>query len=441
MNIKIKDLINYSNYRNNVSNDYIEEHPDAPLVTIKNLEAKTIQMKVEDVACKFVIQAIIDLRLKVEDAIDEDLIFRKIRQISKAFFKIQKRRLVGDDYHGPYPKQFNNEDLSDGLQIFLHNAKLYKKVHAQECLAYRRTDSDKFVELVKAWTGAANSVSANIIRHFVWQAKRKLFDLKVKNHIMPILYGPQSGGKTEAIKQLINAFDSLGLVISCNISQLTDERYLKVLSDHYICFSDEMGHAEKADINSLKNIITAERLNPRVLGKNTAFYISQNCTFIGATNRRVNEMIHDNTGMRRFFEIECLSKMDWDAINSFDYLALIKSVDESNDAGYLTKEVLAEIRQEQEKIVSHDDLYYFLDENSYACTSSREGEFVTNDELFINYSSWCDRNGTKFKHSKHELLKRLKNKGFLAGIKSISGKTYRGVWVSDQKALQLVGAK
>jgi hypothetical protein len=193
-------------------------------------------------------------------------------------------------------------------------------------------------------------------------------------------------------------------------------------------------------------------MHPRKLGTNTSIDIKQNCTFIGATNRPIDEMIFDRTGMRRFYQINCLEKMNWSAINQIDYLSLIQCIDENREDGYLFGAILDQVRAEQEKIVSHDDIHHFLSDSGYAPSPISQGHFTPNQDLYSQYESWIIKNGAAFKHSKHDLLKRLKNRGFVEGSKNIHGKTHRGLWVTApsttpvatvaaHQTLMLVGAQ
>ena len=51
-------------------------------------------------------------------------------------------------------------------------------------------------------------------------------------------------------------------------------------------------------------------------------------TFIGTTNKDISRLIFDDTGMRRFYQIDCKSRLDWDITQRVEYLKLWRSVDE-----------------------------------------------------------------------------------------------------------------
>ena len=64
--------------------------------------------------------------------------------------------------------------------------------------------------------------------------------LSVCNHIMVIVYGPQGAGKSKAVHAAAKPFINLGLFLSSTVSQLTDERFQRVLADYYLYCADEI---------------------------------------------------------------------------------------------------------------------------------------------------------------------------------------------------------
>jgi len=360
-----------------------------------------------------------------------DLLLRQLRLNSLKCWKAAYKKMGEEGKDTKLiPPKYRSEQIEDALHIFLHSVGDFSLVKARDTLGCKSENLSHISNMVKAWTGEqADSVIA-VLSQFIWLIKRKLFNLSAENHIMPILFGRQSGGKSRAIKALLAPLTQLDFTLFVGISQMTDERFLKVLSENYVVFADEMTAAEKTDINALKNIITAEILTPRKLATNSAFKIKQNCTFIGATNRHVNELIFDSTGMRRFYQINCLDKMDWVGINGINYLELIKGIDEQKCDGYLVGEILEQVKQEQENLVNRDDLNMFLDELGIVAGPDG-GSFLSYDDLYSKYSDWTYENGLKYKISKGDLTKRMRNRGFINGSKKLDRATRRGFWVLD----------
>ena len=58
-----------------------------------------------------------------------------------------------------------------------------------------------------------------VVKHFVWQVKRKLIGLPVDHHIMPILFGKSGGGKSVAIHKLVEPLKELTLETNMSVFQ------------------------------------------------------------------------------------------------------------------------------------------------------------------------------------------------------------------------------
>ena len=431
--MKVKTINDFVKYCKDVTDGVCDQIPHLPTVTPQKKHSSTVQILPDPFVFENISRALADLGFKDQDTVDgeaRELLLRRLRQLYKEEIRLARKRAQAmEDFEPKASSQFKNEDLVDSLTLFFHKVNEFRIKHAAFILKCTDPSLELVEKMVFAWTGKRCPLDTAVMAHAVSQMKRKLFGLPVTNHIMPILNGAQGAGKSLAILALAKPFKNLGLFLSGSISQLTDERFQKVLGDYYFFLADEMALAERADVNVLKNIITADRLNPRKLGTNSAYDIRQNCTFIGTTNRPVNEMIHDKTGARRFYQIDCLEKMDWSAINSIDYWKLIAGVDESIENGYLTGDILIAVRAEQEKIISHDDIHHFLIEYGISKSLSQIGQFMSNEEIYSKYTSWISSNGSDFRFSKTKLLVRLRNSGFVAEIKKLRGKTQRGLWV------------
>src|SRR5207302_233324 len=117
-------------------------------------------------------------------------------------------------------------------------------------------------------TGAEDALAVAVVMHFIWQVKRKLNGLKVDHHLMLVLHGKQRSGKTEATKALLKPI-SLLIDMPGDLTILGDERQVFRQEQFYVTFFDEMAKADKVNVDALKNRITTERVQWRVLGANT----------------------------------------------------------------------------------------------------------------------------------------------------------------------------
>ena len=164
------------------------------------------------------------------------------------------------------------------------------------------------------------------ILKFVHQVKRKMAALPISGHLMVILLGEQGGGKStlgrkmfEIIKEATN---------DASVADLTDARSID-LFNAFVIFLDEMAKAHKADIETLKNVITAPSLKRRPLYTNAVVNVTQKATFLGTSNvSELQELVKDETGTRRFLCLHCKPKLVWDVVNGIDWRTIWPSVDE-----------------------------------------------------------------------------------------------------------------
>ncbi|KQO06919.1 VapE domain-containing protein [Sphingomonas sp. Leaf242] len=157
---------------------------------------------------------------------------------------------------------------------------------------------------------------AAVLRKFVWQVKRKIRGMEVFDHLMPVILGPQGIGKSTLVNRLLGPVSELKLNV--DFQMITDDRNVEIWQS-YVMFLDEMGYASKADIDTVKNIITASTLTRRPMRTNSMVTIDQKATLIGCSNRELGQLVRDPTGIRRFVGIRMRSDADRALINSLDW--------------------------------------------------------------------------------------------------------------------------
>ncbi|PTQ58586.1 virulence-associated protein E [Sphingomonas sp. PP-CE-3G-477] len=179
-----------------------------------------------------------------------------------------------------------------------------------------------------------------ILRHLVWQVQRKIAGRAAYSHLMPVLHGPQGCGKTFWIEQFVSPLSDV--TSYADFGQIADERMIDLWRS-YVIVLDEMAKAGKADIETVKHIITAPTLERRPMRTNASVTITQNATLIGASNHRLAELIRDETGIRRFVELFYRRPADPDYLHTVDWHAAWASVQAEDEAPILAvADVLAE---------------------------------------------------------------------------------------------------
>lgn len=303
------------------------------------------------------------------------------------------------------------QDMSKALSELISNEKAIHRSKRIETLKCEEEDLSELKKFVKAIYGEVNDTHTGVLAHWLWSVKNKMLDREVTHHIMPIMFGKQGGGKTVALNKLIKPIQNYRLNIKMN--QMTDDRYFFSMAENYVVVFDEMQGASRTDIDCLKNQITNDWNDARKLGTNSVLKVRQSCSFIGATNKPVSAQVVDPTGMRRFWEIRTLDKMDWELMGSIDFEKLWKGIDEEHEDGYITNH-LEEVRREQDELTIEDEYECFMEDHSLKPVKedNENSTLVSIDLVYQAYKSWAFENGHKI-HNKVWFSRVLKSKGIV----------------------------
>jgi hypothetical protein len=249
-------------------------------------------------------------------------------------------------------------------------------------------------KLVKAWTGSARDLDVYAVLHFIWQVKRKLAGMKVEDHLMPVLVGKQGGGKSQAVHKFLAPVYDLYSDLN-DLRALADERQLGLLSSNFVLFADEMGKGEKVPVDLLKNAISGVLVKQRMMRTTEHTTLTHRSTFIGAANEQLNDIIHDATGMRRYWQITCSDRLDWDVINSFDVTLLWQSVGIEWSSIYSEHRATFYAAQDVELRSKTSIEQFFDDCEDYSIPKTpEEGEWIKASTIYEDYSAYCMRSKT-----------------------------------------------
>lgn len=310
------------------------------------------------------------------------------------------------------------------------NKKANHRIEVINSLKCTNPSMEIVTRFIKAVTGSEDASDVAVIAHWMWSVKRKMLNESVVYHIMPILFGKQEGGKSVALNRLIGPVNNFRLNISMN--EMADSRYYKAMADSYCVVFDELQGASRTDVDSLKRQITTEENDYRPLGTNQVFKVKQNCSFIGATNRSVSEQIIDVTGMRRFYELHCQDKLDWDLLGSINYLEFWQSIDENKEEGYMLDQI-DNVREKQKSLVAADEITTFMEDNSLIVGNGTCKKVPVSD-LFDSYKSWAIDNGFQIK-TINWFSRALSGKGFVKGKHRVGNKTVNYFSIPDVKVV------
>jgi len=265
-------------------------------------------------------------------------------------------------------------------------------------------------KFLKAVIGVYTPVDVAVLCHWMWQVKRNLFGREDAYQIMLVFFGKQEGGKTKAIEKLIGPLEELSF--KANEKNVSDDREVQALSDNLIPYWDELSNLARVEINRLKNVITTRDFQYRPLYTNKMVKIPRRASFIGASNKSLLEILNDPSGMRRFWQFKTLDVLDWDAVNSTDYMAMWQAIDESLENGYVLP-YRQQIRDIQNEFVTKEDIDLFLEFIDYQSDFTGEKTFYPIEELYSTYVEWAGGFG-QIKTSHSWIARKLKSRGILS---------------------------
>ena len=315
-------------------------------------------------------RCIVDTIKSSEQSITTDVILRKIR-ITRDTYKLK----------------FSDSQLADSIDEWIDNFKCLRRGKIFSSIMYNPNELDnkranEQLEIVCSALFDTNymsvDVSKKILKKFIWQVKRKAKGEFITNHIMPVFTGPQGVGKSTLMYNFISPMAELAA--PTDFKQLTDDRNISLFKN-LILVMDEMGYADKSDIESVKSIMTSTTLSRRPMRQNNNVNIKQDATLIGASNKEIEQLIRDETGLRRFIGIRFKVSPEWDKVKDIDWYLIWQSVDEEDKDP--TLDVMSTIKEIQESSRSKTPCETWVK----TLRAADIGEF-TGTNWFSKYKTW-----------------------------------------------------
>lgn len=249
-----------------------------------------------------------------------------------------------------------------------------------------------------------------LISHWIWMVKRRLIHQSTVYEIMIAIHGKQGIGKSYFYRRILG--DVLGDLYDSSITleRLCDERCAKIRMDNFAINIEELTNSGSSDFkgaiknqvaSGLKKIITEANDSYRPLFTNQSEKIINNACLLSTANYHLQEVINDESGMRRFFEFESalLTNQTVNLIDpeSTEFLynnstRFFRSINESLDRGYFDpeSEIAIRIRGIQDSYIKKNSFSEFL-EISYTLIQgeAKNDQYVTKKKLLENYSTYC----------------------------------------------------
>lgn len=258
---------------------------------------------------------------------------------------------------------------------------------------------DRFGEVFMDDARVSRAVQIAALKKFIWQVKRRMAGVPISNHLMVVLYGMQGRGKSKAVEIITGPLGHL--VSTGDFQRLGDIREVAMFKSYAVVL-DEMQKASHADVDRVKNVVTRDYFSYRPMHSNANVSTGQNSTFIGTSNKTLDQMILDPTGNRRFFQIDWSNHAgpeEWAFLNGLNIEDMWRSVDHLAEDP--TAPFMEEIRAIQEQATYRNTVGQFFDavaEGLGACTVRDGSETVKRmfsgverrEDLFLVYRGYCD---------------------------------------------------
>ncbi len=260
-------------------------------------------------------------------------------------------------------ERFRRSDLDSALNIYREEAaETYKEglrlqlKHRPELIEASERGLSRFLDAL-CGEGAWSKLDLAVLQHFCWQTKRKLFGNRALYHMMPVFVGRKQGtGKSTIVRHHLCA-PLKEVTIEKEVSDLSrSEKEWPALTNNFICFLDELAGARLAEIETLKSLITKDTIDVRIYHTQSQKKAPMTATFIGTSNRDISEMIRDSTGMRRYWSINCASSMNWEIVESLNYLEIWQGINENLAKGEYVSSHWESISAHQEAMVTQDPI-------------------------------------------------------------------------------------
>lgn len=350
-------------------------------------------------------------------------------------------KVRGESMAVSFIKPLTRFELDDAFEEYLRKEPARKRVKLSITIKCEVENLDPIKTWLTAVSGAASEAELYVMAHWLWLVKRNLNSLPVVYHIMPILVSPQrmnakkqGGGKSTAIVRLIEPLKKMATEL--RMDQVSDDRAFTTFNNFLIGFLDELAGGKKVIIEDFKRIVTSETLTYRPMRTNGQHQIRNLCSFIGASNSPVDDVVQDPTGNRRFFQIKALDLCDQATINSINYIELWKGVNENEPRGYYER-VKQEVIAAQQEIATQNDLEAFMEDFNLYPEKSTETVAINVQELFQRYLVHLNTQGTNYKPKCPTFTKRIIQLGMsVQELRNEKRARYRIVHINKNHALE-----
>lgn len=240
-----------------------------------------------------------------------------------------------------------------------------------------------------------------LMKHFVWQIKRRISEKSTYNDIMIALFGNQGIGKSFVIGAIFGELLGGFYNASISINNLLDDRWTRALSTQFLMNIEELDaggdRISGQSMATLKKYLTGKEATYRPMNTNNTKTIPIKASFISTANFHLCKVLNDETGMRRFFEfvseVPKDKRVDHKEVKwlSDNALEMFQSIDENRTKGYwdMDSEIGHRITAIQKTYITNS-AYVFISENYEVDENMLAKDGLRISELYSAYEIDCE---------------------------------------------------
>ena len=168
-------------------------------------------------------------------------------------------------------RQISREDQKNRLKL------------VTEPLLTAKLDALERAQAEQAWEALVTAafeidvpLGVAILKHFIWQVKRKLLGRPVRHHLMPVVFSPlQGGGKTTFVLKFLGPLRELAAGPAL-LSDFADRRSAEIYRFPAVLI-DDVERIDPGLVPLLKSVVTTQKFMRRRLGSSMTVGIRQLC--------------------------------------------------------------------------------------------------------------------------------------------------------------------
>lgn len=231
-----------------------------------------------------------------------------------------------------------------------------------------------------------------VFRLWIWRVKTILGGRCTTEHILLYLYGPQGCGKTTFTEWFLQPFKNAKM--GAGLDLFSDNGKTGLIAKLPVIVFEETAFADRASVENIKQRMTETHTMVRDLYQ-SATSKKVTASFFACSNRLLETIIRDETGMRRFFQlnVKVIPHGTWDGHDPFE---VWRCVDENQLQPPLTEDERAAIAKYQEQHRSLSIVERWLrdtvvDLDNAGLINAAAGS----TQLYDRFKDWCDAAGEK----------------------------------------------